>query len=104
MNESKNQSASKPKPGSLDSATKRDKPRTPKEAGNKLDKNKQQKTALQETKARQRAEIYALNKVMTELEQQQFEEFCRQMHEQIANGEEGGTEAHDSDIIAACRV
>ncbi|TNN78562.1 Small vasohibin-binding protein [Liparis tanakae] len=35
-----------------------------------------QKSAQQEHKQRQRAEIYALNKVMTELEQQQFESFC----------------------------
>ncbi|XP_069803031.1 small vasohibin-binding protein [Dendropsophus ebraccatus] len=38
-----------------------------------------QKTAQNELKQRQRAEIYALNKVMTELEQQQFEAFCKQM-------------------------
>ncbi|XP_069597579.1 small vasohibin-binding protein [Ranitomeya imitator] len=38
-----------------------------------------QKSAEQELKQRQRAEIYALNKVMTELEQQQFEAFCKQM-------------------------
>ncbi|XP_075880529.1 small vasohibin-binding protein [Nelusetta ayraudi] len=37
------------------------------------------KSAQQELKQRQRAEIYALNKVMTELEQQQFEGFCKQM-------------------------
>ncbi|KAG7275898.1 hypothetical protein CRUP_009587 [Coryphaenoides rupestris] len=40
------------------------------------------KTVQQEAKQRQRAEIYALNKVMTELEQQQFEAFCRQMQSQ----------------------
>ncbi|KAM7339359.1 hypothetical protein ACRRTK_002843 [Alexandromys fortis] len=38
-----------------------------------------QKSAQKELKQRQRAEIYALNRVMTELEQQQFEEFCKQM-------------------------
>ncbi|XP_077116611.1 small vasohibin-binding protein [Ranitomeya variabilis] len=38
-----------------------------------------QKSAEQELKQRQRAEIYALNKMMTELEQQQFEAFCKQM-------------------------
>ncbi|XP_068450452.1 small vasohibin-binding protein [Clinocottus analis] len=41
-----------------------------------------QKSAQQEHKQRQRAEIYALNKVMTELEQQQFESFCKQMQSQ----------------------
>ncbi|PWA23373.1 hypothetical protein CCH79_00016487, partial [Gambusia affinis] len=41
-----------------------------------------QKSAQQEAKQRQRAEIYALNKVMTELEQQQFEAFCKQMQSQ----------------------
>ncbi|KAL6111439.1 small vasohibin-binding protein isoform 2-T2 [Spinachia spinachia] len=40
------------------------------------------KSAQQEHKQRQRAEIYALNKVMTELEQQQFEAFCKQMQAQ----------------------
>ncbi|KAJ3603122.1 hypothetical protein NHX12_030866 [Muraenolepis orangiensis] len=40
------------------------------------------RTAQQEAKQRQRAEIYALNKVMTELEQQQFEAFCKQMQSQ----------------------
>ncbi|XP_040279794.1 small vasohibin-binding protein [Bufo bufo] len=44
----------------------------------RLEKAKQ-KSAQQELKQRQRAEIYALNKVMTELEQQQFEAFCKQM-------------------------
>ncbi|CAM9754703.1 unnamed protein product [Bubo scandiacus] len=38
----------------------------------------------QELKQRQRAEIYALNRVMTELEQQQFDSFCKQMQ---ASGE-----------------
>uniref|UniRef100_A0A8B9SX55 Small vasohibin-binding protein n=1 Tax=Anas platyrhynchos TaxID=8839 RepID=A0A8B9SX55_ANAPL len=38
-----------------------------------------QKSAQQELKQRQRAEIYALNRVMTELEQQQFDSFCKQM-------------------------
>ncbi|XP_016137962.1 small vasohibin-binding protein-like [Sinocyclocheilus grahami] len=41
-----------------------------------------QKSAQQELKQRQRAEIYALNKVMTELEQQQFEAFCKQKQSQ----------------------
>ncbi|TRY93094.1 hypothetical protein DNTS_008619, partial [Danionella cerebrum] len=41
-----------------------------------------QKSVQQELKQRQRAEIYALNKVMTELEQQQFEAFCKQMQSQ----------------------
>ncbi|XP_012678125.1 small vasohibin-binding protein isoform X2 [Clupea harengus] len=41
-----------------------------------------QKSAQQELKQRQRAEIYALNKVMTELEQQQFEAFCKRMQSQ----------------------
>ncbi|XP_076862305.1 small vasohibin-binding protein [Brachyhypopomus gauderio] len=40
------------------------------------------KSVQQEQKQRQRAEIYALNKVMTELEQQQFEAFCKQMQSQ----------------------
>ncbi|KAM6928529.1 small vasohibin-binding protein [Xenentodon cancila] len=41
-----------------------------------------QKSAQQVLKQRQRAEIYALNKMMTELEQQQFEAFCKQMQSQ----------------------
>ncbi|GAA6095350.1 small vasohibin-binding protein isoform X1 [Tachysurus ichikawai] len=60
------------------------------DAGSRKDRTKQkemsvrgdrvkQKSAQQELKQRQRAEIYALNKVMTELEQQQFETFCKQM-------------------------
>ncbi|KAM8927960.1 small vasohibin-binding protein [Pelodytes ibericus] len=49
-----------------------------KEPVSRLEKAKQ-KTAQQELKQRQRAEIYALNKLMTELEQQQFEAFCKQM-------------------------
>ncbi|XP_061584150.1 small vasohibin-binding protein [Cololabis saira] len=40
------------------------------------------KSAQQLLKQRQRAEIYALNKMMTELEQQQFEAFCKQMQSQ----------------------
>ncbi|XP_010190865.1 PREDICTED: coiled-coil domain-containing protein 23, partial [Mesitornis unicolor] len=44
----------------------------------RLEKAKQ-KSAQQELKQRQRAEIYALNRVMTELEQQQFDSFCKQM-------------------------
>ncbi|XP_077312147.1 small vasohibin-binding protein [Lithobates pipiens] len=50
----------------------------PKESVSRLEKAKQ-RSAQQELKQRQRAEIYALNKVMTELEQQQFEAFCKQM-------------------------
>ncbi|KAK1159479.1 small vasohibin-binding protein [Acipenser oxyrinchus oxyrinchus] len=51
-----------------------------KETPNRGDNGKaKQKSAQQELKQRQRAEIYALNKVMTELEQQQFEAFCKQM-------------------------
>ncbi|XP_062401037.1 small vasohibin-binding protein [Sardina pilchardus] len=63
------------------------------EPTNRKDKQKQrdtstrgdrakQKSAQQESKQRQRAEIYALNKVMTELEQQQFEAFCKRMQSQ----------------------
>ncbi|KAK9391963.1 small vasohibin-binding protein [Crotalus adamanteus] len=44
----------------------------------RLEKAKQ-RSAQQELKQRQRAEIYALNRVMTELEQQQFDAFCKQM-------------------------
>ncbi|EGW08149.1 small vasohibin-binding protein isoform X1 [Cricetulus griseus] len=49
-----------------------------KEPAFRVEKTKQ-KSAQQELKQRQRAEIYALNRVMTELEQQQFDEFCKQM-------------------------
>ncbi|XP_069873280.1 uncharacterized protein [Dipodomys merriami] len=49
-----------------------------KEPVSRVEKAKQ-KSAQQELKQRQRAEIYALNRVMTELEQQQFDEFCKQM-------------------------
>ncbi|KAL4658571.1 small vasohibin-binding protein [Arapaima gigas] len=49
-----------------------------KETPNRGERAKQ-KSAQQELKQRQRAEIYALNKVMTDLEQQQFEAFCKQM-------------------------
>uniref|UniRef100_A0A674KHW2 Small vasohibin-binding protein n=2 Tax=Emydidae TaxID=8476 RepID=A0A674KHW2_9SAUR len=55
----------------------------PKEPISRLEKAKQ-KSAQQELKQRQRAEIYALNRVMTELEQQQFDAFCKQMQ---ASGE-----------------
>ncbi|NXF73028.1 SVBP protein, partial [Sclerurus mexicanus] len=48
------------------------------EAPARLEKARQ-RSAQQELKQRQRAEIYALNRVMTELEQQQFDSFCRQM-------------------------
>ncbi|XP_078281851.1 small vasohibin-binding protein [Rhinoraja longicauda] len=61
----------------MESSCRKEKPK-PKEATYRGDKAKQ-KSALQELKQRQRAEIYALNKVMTELEQQQFEAFCKQM-------------------------
>ncbi|XP_042800321.1 small vasohibin-binding protein-like [Panthera pardus] len=44
----------------------------------KVEKAKQ-KSAQQELKQRQRAEIYDLNRVMTEPEQQEFDEFCKQM-------------------------
>uniref|UniRef100_A0A8B9UDH6 Small vasohibin-binding protein n=1 Tax=Anas zonorhyncha TaxID=75864 RepID=A0A8B9UDH6_9AVES len=50
----------------------------PREPAARLEKAKQ-KSAQQELKQRQRAEIYALNRVMTELEQQQFDSFCKQM-------------------------
>ncbi|MGH0146361.1 UNVERIFIED_CONTAM: hypothetical protein FKN15_048678 [Acipenser sinensis] len=54
-----------------------------KETPNRGDNGKaKHKSAQQELKQRQRAEIYALNKVMTELEQQQFEAFCKQMQSQ----------------------
>uniref|UniRef100_A0A8C3H9E8 Small vasohibin-binding protein n=1 Tax=Chrysemys picta bellii TaxID=8478 RepID=A0A8C3H9E8_CHRPI len=55
----------------------------PKEPISRVEKAKQ-KSAQQELKQRQRAEIYALNRVMTELEQQQFDAFCKQMQ---ASGE-----------------
>ncbi|XP_042199601.1 small vasohibin-binding protein [Callorhinchus milii] len=61
----------------MEPAYRRDKMK-PKDPAQRGDKTKQ-KSALQELKQRQRAEIYALNKVMTELEQQQFEAFCKQM-------------------------
>ncbi|XP_052571050.1 small vasohibin-binding protein-like [Peromyscus californicus insignis] len=38
-----------------------------------------QKSAQQELKQRRRAEIYALSRVLLELEQPQFDEFCKQM-------------------------
>ncbi|KAM4886114.1 SVBP protein, partial [Phainopepla nitens] len=50
----------------------------PREPAARLEKAKQ-RSAQQELKQRQRAEIYALNRVMTELEQQQFDSFCKQM-------------------------
>ncbi|VFV19805.1 coiled-coil domain-containing [Lynx pardinus] len=49
----------------------------------KVEKAKQ-KSAQQELKQRQKAEIYDLNRVMTEPEQQEFNEFCKQMQ---ASGE-----------------
>ncbi|XP_029470668.1 small vasohibin-binding protein [Rhinatrema bivittatum] len=61
----------------MDAAGRKEKAR-PKEPPNRQEKAKQ-KSAQQELKQRQRAEIYALNRVMTELEQQQFEAFCKQM-------------------------
>ncbi|XP_053546176.1 small vasohibin-binding protein [Bombina bombina] len=50
----------------------------PRETVSRQEKAKH-RAAQQELKQRQRAEIYALNRVMTELEQQQFEAFCKQM-------------------------
>lgn len=50
----------------------------PREPAARLEKAKQ-RAAQQELKQRQRAEIYALNRVMTELEQRQFDAFCKQM-------------------------
>ncbi|XP_067423119.1 small vasohibin-binding protein [Emydura macquarii macquarii] len=64
------------------SGGRKEKPK-PKEPITRLEKAKQ-KSAQQELKQRQRAEIYALNRVMTELEQQQFDAFCKQMQ---ASGE-----------------
>ncbi|MCJ8744619.1 hypothetical protein PDJAM_G00120840 [Pangasius djambal] len=64
----------------MDAASRKDKPKQ-KETSVRGDRAKQ-KSAQQELKQRQRAEIYALNKVMTELEQQQFEAFCKQMQSQ----------------------
>ncbi|KAM3923205.1 small vasohibin-binding protein [Leptodactylus fuscus] len=61
----------------MEPAGRRDKSK-PRDSVSRLEKAKQ-KSAQQELKQRQRAEIYALNKVMTELEQQQFEAFCKQM-------------------------
>ncbi|KAG7318835.1 hypothetical protein KOW79_017309 [Hemibagrus wyckioides] len=64
----------------MDTGSRKDKTK-PKETSVRGDRTKQ-KSAQQELKQRQRAEIYALNKVMTELEQQQFEAFCKQMQSQ----------------------
>ncbi|XP_054857804.1 small vasohibin-binding protein [Eublepharis macularius] len=55
-----------------------------KEAPGSRGEKAKQRAAQQELKQRQRAEIYALNRVMTELEQQQFDAFCKQMQ---ASGE-----------------
>ncbi|XP_059690725.1 small vasohibin-binding protein [Gavia stellata] len=56
----------------------------PREPAARLEKAKQ-KSAQQELKQRQRAEVnLCLNRVMTELEQQQFDSFCKQMQ---ASGE-----------------
>ncbi|XP_053942046.1 small vasohibin-binding protein isoform X1 [Cuculus canorus] len=74
-------------------AGRKERPR-PREPPSRLEKAKQ-KSAQQELKQRQRAEIYALNRVMTELEQQQFDSFCKQMQ---ASGDTGGC------IPACCRV
>uniref|UniRef100_A0A8D0DZM8 Small vasohibin-binding protein n=1 Tax=Salvator merianae TaxID=96440 RepID=A0A8D0DZM8_SALMN len=54
-------------------------PAKAKEAANARLEKAKQRAAQQELKQRQRAEIYALNRVMTELEQQQFDGFCKQM-------------------------
>ncbi|KAF4093818.1 hypothetical protein AMELA_G00006140 [Ameiurus melas] len=64
----------------MDAGSRKDKPKQ-KETSVRGDRAKQ-KSAQQELKQRQRAEIYALNKVMTEVEQQQFEAFCQQMQSQ----------------------
>ncbi|XP_041061609.1 small vasohibin-binding protein [Cetorhinus maximus] len=69
----------------MEPSCRKEKPK-PKEPPYRGDKAKQ-KSALQELKQRQRAEIYALNKVMTELEQQQFEAFCKQMQSQNECGQ-----------------
>ncbi|KAB0387649.1 small vasohibin-binding protein [Muntiacus reevesi] len=61
----------------MDPPSRKEKPKV-KEPVSRIEKAKQ-KSAQQELKQRQRAEIYALNRVMTELEQQQFDEFCKQM-------------------------
>ena len=61
----------------MDPPARKEKPKV-KEPVSRLEKAKK-KSAQQELKQRQRAEIYALNRVMTELEQQQFDEFCKQM-------------------------
>lgn len=61
----------------MDPPARKEKPKV-KEPVSRVEKAKQ-KSAQQELKQRQRAEIYALNRVMTELEQQQFDEFCKQM-------------------------
>ncbi|KAG8569588.1 hypothetical protein GDO81_014469 [Engystomops pustulosus] len=61
----------------MEPAGRRDKSKA-RDSVTRLEKAKQ-RSAQQELKQRQRAEIYALNKVMTELEQQQFEAFCKQM-------------------------
>ncbi|XP_067873570.1 small vasohibin-binding protein [Heterodontus francisci] len=69
----------------MEPSCRKEKPKS-KEPAYRGDKAKQ-KSALQELKQRQRAEIYALNKVMTELEQQQFEAFCKQMQSQSECGQ-----------------
>ncbi|KAM9031950.1 small vasohibin-binding protein [Sminthopsis crassicaudata] len=61
----------------MESSGRKEKPKV-KETVNRIEKARQ-RSAQQELKQRQRAEIYALNRVMTELEQQQFDEFCKQM-------------------------
>ncbi|XP_054589950.1 small vasohibin-binding protein isoform X1 [Nothobranchius furzeri] len=68
------------RPARMEPACRKDKPKlnTTPTRGDRV----KQKSAQQELKQRQRAEIYALNKVMTELEQQQFEAFCKQMQSQ----------------------
>ncbi|KAM6116661.1 small vasohibin-binding protein [Phoenicopterus ruber ruber] len=71
-----------PPPWSRAGGGRKERPK-PREPAARLEKAKQ-KSAQQELKQRQRAEIYALNRVMTELEQQQFDSFCKQMQ---ASGE-----------------
>lgn len=64
----------------MEPVSRKDKPKQ-RDSSTRGDRGKQ-KSAQQELKQRQRAEIYALNKVMTELEQQQFEAFCKRMQSQ----------------------
>uniref|UniRef100_UPI00358FD414 small vasohibin-binding protein n=1 Tax=Myxine glutinosa TaxID=7769 RepID=UPI00358FD414 len=94
MNEEKTPTRAK------ESGNNKEKLKQSKEGGSKGDKQRQ-RTATQELKARQRAEIYALNKVMTELEQRQFEEFRRQM---LLGEAGGGNQTPDTEVMPACRI